>query len=739
MLKNLFIIIAVILFLAPAGAKANQLSFDQVEASSISIFGTDTALDSLGQPAICYQDTLNGDLKVAFQVNGMWQIETTDDNGQERGSAGGQCSLIFDNNDVVHVAHYNDRLKELRHTRKTANGWQTLLIDNDARMDANLIGSARLSLSKNAQGEIGIAYYDPTGRDLLYASWNGLNWTTEEAATRGDVGRYASLQFNALNQPVIAYQRRIDDATSALEIISKDGLGVWNTIVIDDSGVSGSFNSLVLDENGMFHVAYQKTDADGIQHLAYANNVGGAWESRILKSGSARWVACGAENDMAFGADGNLHLISKYNFASALFGRSNYVKMFTLYQASDSNPDAIRVLEENAAFSAGWSRFYGALSLSADARGHVFYAGAFETFGGINYTLYAGQITSWSPFMALLTPAAGNNRAANDRLTVTWSDFDPDSNAAIRFRARDALFQETVLNESANENDAANEIVLDVSGLAPEEYSLYAEISDNDFAWWWTASSPSVFIVPARPVAAAPAAPQAPAAPMAQPPQNEARPADAPAAPAAPVAPVAPRAADQPAVLPENPRMNRPPWPPKPAESDLEELKVIIENSIDDDGDPLTYEIQICMDDACIEVMVVLSGITPDEAGMTTCNLEDEKLPEGTYYWRARAIDDGGESSDWSSPASLTVKSSTKETITGDDETGSENGEDDTTGSPASGGGCSLTAESAEYPSGGLTGLFMVLGMISLFLATRKFTYRQSEASSSSASSLHFS
>jgi hypothetical protein len=82
------------------------------------------------------------------------------------------------------------------------------------------------------------------------------------------------------------------------------------------------------------------------------------------------------------------------------------------------------------------------------------------------------------------------------------------------------------------------------------------------------------------------------------------------------------------------------------------------EASVDADGsDPVTYDLQVSIDDTFVTESVLLYKV-----GLTTTDytlLEEEKLEsvdkETPYYWRVRAVDAASNASGWSTPTPFTV------------------------------------------------------------------------------------
>lgn len=98
----------------------------------------------------------------------------------------------------------------------------------------------------------GIAYYDVTNKDLKFSSFDGSNWITSVIDSDGDVGQYASLEFDASGVPHIAYY----DATNQdLRYATRPGRS-WRRRTVDATGNVGTWASLALNGQGLPRIAY---------------------------------------------------------------------------------------------------------------------------------------------------------------------------------------------------------------------------------------------------------------------------------------------------------------------------------------------------------------------------------------------------------------------------------------------------------------------------------------------------
>ncbi|MBI4411306.1 MAG: hypothetical protein HY541_02340 [Deltaproteobacteria bacterium] len=716
---------------------ANQYESELVDNASIGEYGTDIALDSNGNAGICYYDAANQILKYAYDDGNDWATETVDNRGRD--DKGQYCAVIFDDNDHPHIVYYNVTRGEILHARKVNRAWIYARVDNQDDWDIFLRATKRISIAKDTAGHIGIAYYDSTDRDLIFAEWDGNRWATETVESDGDVGRYPSLAYDTDNLPAIAAMKYTNASNAVLLYISHNGFDWQAPEIVAERDWSGAFNSLKFDSNNIPHVAYQAIDPNGIQSMNYTNKVGGEWKDPLtLNSGAARGASVGTFCEMAIGPDGDAHIIYRYYFFSALFGSAYYLRISHLYDVRQSSFQNMWVQTDNLRVSVAPRLHYAALALALDDNHQLVYSYGEENFHDRNYSLYSGRLASWSPMIVLLTPNAANRRADGDRMEITWTDFDPDSNAQIRFYTRDRDFNLVWAGETVDE-DGANRYELNTSNLQRGSYSLLARISDDDFQTFSDSVPPDQFIVenrnPGRPTPAGPV--EGERVGVGRPPLIFGPASDSDNDPLTYEVEIYADAGMNRLVLERQgiegsgneirwvvegdladnttytwrvrsrdaagatgpwsePRsfstfINNAPGVPvlreKPlgkgegaATGEEEDIVLEIENSADEEGDAVVYLVQICADEACNEVIRQIENVDPDASGLTRLSIDPAGFDEGEYFWRAKAEDENGESSAWSAAGSFSVsglkKGDSGADSGGEDAEGEDSGDD---------------------------------------------------------------
>lgn len=491
----LFFISMLLKTLSATEVWSQTLSLDTLDASvDIGETSTGIALDSTSRQGVCYHNQTDRTLMYAYFDGQDWQYDTVDGNDGQGKSVGAECALAFDGEDRPHIVYYNTTDREIRHAYHDGQDWRIAVVDDDMSYDILAFGAHRLSLKKNPLGGLGIAYYDGRRRDLIFGEWDGQVWALETVAQQGDSGRHPSLSYTSDGRPAISYMRFINNTSGELKYVEFDDNN-WNAAVtLDSDGLSGRYSSLAFDRNDVPHVVYNQV-LNNSQRLLYTNRVGGNWNaSAVLVNFGNAFASVGEFVQMTFSTSGHAHLIYRYYFFSALFGRVFYIKLNTLYFADRHTPNRVSTNEQTIAFSAAPTRDYAGTSIAIDDRDHLVYAIVIQNPFAQTDAVHAGELTRWSPYVEFMTDQ--DQVAENDQIEIRWRDHDPDSNARIRFAfSRD--FNDFRVEGTVDE-DGADRVRLDTSGLEPGRYRVVLSISDDDFVTFSGARSNFEIRVPER-------------------------------------------------------------------------------------------------------------------------------------------------------------------------------------------------------------------------------------------------
>lgn len=476
----------------------NTFDLDSIDASvDVGETSSSIALDSLSHQGICYHNQTNRALQFAYFNGDDWEIETVDGNDGSGKSIGLECALAFDDQDQPHIVYYNITDGEIRHAYHDGQRWHIAVVDDDTHYDILGFGAQRLSLKRNPLGGIGIAYYALGHRDLVYAEWDGHDWVLETVENQGDSGRHPSLAYTSDGRPAISFVRHINNNRAELKYVEFDGQNWLQAVAIDDEDYAGRYSSLVFDHNDVPHVSYHHM-LNGVQGLRYTNRVGGQWNNYFtVKEGGVAFASAGEYAQMTIDPTGHAHIFYRYYFFSALFGRAFYLKMNTLYFAAQHIPSEIGYREESLMASVAPTRDYYGTSVDIDDNYHLVYSAVIENVFAQTDALHAGELEQWSPYAEYVT--SQDVVAENDRVSIRWRDFDPDSDAKIRFSFRQGIDDPINIEGVLSEDDRADRVTLDTSVLAPGRYNLVMEISDDDFVMSSSSWSQFQVIIPERP------------------------------------------------------------------------------------------------------------------------------------------------------------------------------------------------------------------------------------------------
>ena len=247
---------------------------------------TSLALDSSGNPRICYLDFTSYHLKYAAKTGGVWINETVD----ETKNSGEFCSLEIDTSGLPFISYYIQTPGNLSVATKTGDMWTRVSVDSG--------GVGRYtSLALDNKGNPRIAYQDLLNMKLKYAERDSVPWTNETVDNSGNVGTYSSLALDSAGNPSISYY---DAGHGFLKYAVKSG-GPWSTTIIDNTGNAGYYTSLALDEAGEPRISYY----DGIgRDLKFASKTGAIWKKEIVDSAGI----VGKYTSLSLDASGNPHI-----------------------------------------------------------------------------------------------------------------------------------------------------------------------------------------------------------------------------------------------------------------------------------------------------------------------------------------------------------------------------------------------------------------------------------------------
>lgn len=252
---------------------------------------TSLAFDPLGNPAIVYYDYDNYYLKYAHWNGTSWDIDVVDNVG-DTGGWGNYCyriSLVYDSSGNPAIAYYNGgSYWDLKYAHFNGTSWDIQTVYDDGWRGG---WTRNASLDFNPSGNPGIAFREQY-IGLRYAYWNGISWDIETVDSGYGTGVMASLRFDHLGNPAIAYDwRGVYEGPHELRYAYFNGTS-WNIETLE-SGSSSPSLAFDLSENPA--ISYRPWPNRG---LKYAHWNGASWDIEIVDS-------TGAHSSLAFNAQGN--------------------------------------------------------------------------------------------------------------------------------------------------------------------------------------------------------------------------------------------------------------------------------------------------------------------------------------------------------------------------------------------------------------------------------------------------
>jgi hypothetical protein len=196
-------------------------------------------LDNQDYPHISYFDGGNLTLKYAFMDNAGWHTETV--TATTITTTTTDIDLVLDDQGYAHIT-YNHA--GLRYAYQDVNGWHFALVD-----DAITVRSSALAL--DSAGIANIAYQDNLSQTLKYAVENQGAWDIETISGTLTDG-YISLALDALDVPYITYHGMPDGDLMLTHHAGSD----WTHEVVDGTGDTGKYTSLVVSEDGSIYISY---------------------------------------------------------------------------------------------------------------------------------------------------------------------------------------------------------------------------------------------------------------------------------------------------------------------------------------------------------------------------------------------------------------------------------------------------------------------------------------------------
>lgn len=239
---------------------------------SLGIFSTQIAVDSQGNPHICYTPRA---FKYAHFDGKKWSTQEVDKNG---GLISYTCSIEINADDAPNVVWYVESGVFLRYAELKDGAWMAHTLDYEG-----LPGKWN-TLALDDKGHAHIAYIDFPAGQLRYVAYDGKAWSRtiiDEPGTPpnelAERGFGVSMIFDSNKTPLISYY---DEQTLKLARFID---GKWRKEVVEALPSFGHWawknfrSSIVLDSKGTPHIGFESLK--GLEHAWWD---GKAWQTQLL-------------------------------------------------------------------------------------------------------------------------------------------------------------------------------------------------------------------------------------------------------------------------------------------------------------------------------------------------------------------------------------------------------------------------------------------------------------------------
>jgi hypothetical protein len=273
------------------------------------------AIDSDDDLHVTYFDYTNKNLEYMAFNGSSWSTPVSLDSTYD---VGWTSSLAIDSNDNLHVTYVtdgqwdNNDLEYMTYDDSTSSWSTPLTLDS-----AGVVG-AQSSLAIDSNENLHVTYFDWTNLNLEYMTFNGSSWSTPVTLdSTDDVGFQSSLAIDSNDNLHVTYY---DDTNANLEYMMYEAavppnisyspsdlnlinnsamatysptntggpIGAFSSVsgflnsTLETTGAVGDHNSMTIDANGNFHIAYYHSTST--QNLKYGTDKSGSWVYTTLDS-----------------------------------------------------------------------------------------------------------------------------------------------------------------------------------------------------------------------------------------------------------------------------------------------------------------------------------------------------------------------------------------------------------------------------------------------------------------------
>jgi len=199
-----------------------------------------------------------------------WNVQTVDNNAYGYGN--GYLPIVLDSNNVPHIAYTNVRIEP--------NRFQTPLVmyaswDGKGWNSEQIAIGVAFSLLIDSNNNPHILYGGYYHEGLVYASWTGKEWANQTIDGTFWNG-YGSFALDSFGNPHVAYTSRYsENGTYRLIYARWTGSG-WNIQTLDKSEEIPFRTTIAIGKNNVIYLMYGYT-------TEHSSSFGGYWDSQSVK------------------------------------------------------------------------------------------------------------------------------------------------------------------------------------------------------------------------------------------------------------------------------------------------------------------------------------------------------------------------------------------------------------------------------------------------------------------------